>query len=137
VVENKSNSILTIGVGVEINDYVHIAAVEQVVIGENVLIASKVFISDHNHGSYSDDHHSSPDQPPSQRKIFSKAVIIEDNVWLGEFVSVLQGVRIGKGSIIGSMSVVTSNIPPNSIAVGVPAKVIKQYNYSKKIWEKV
>jgi lipopolysaccharide O-acetyltransferase len=51
VVENKSNSILTIGVGVEINDYVHIAAVEQVVIGDNVLIASKVFISDHNHGS--------------------------------------------------------------------------------------
>ena len=62
-------------------------------------------------------------------------VIIEDNVWLGEFVSVLPGVKIGKGAIIGSNSVVTKDIPANTIAVGSPAKVIKKYNFETKKWE--
>lgn len=51
-------------------------------------------------------------------------IIIEDNVWLCEGVVVLSGVRIGKSSIIGANSVVTHDIPPYSIAVGIPAKVI-------------
>lgn len=53
------------------------------------------------------------------------------------FVSVLPGVTIGENSIIGANSVVTKSIPANSIAVGIPAKVIKQYNIETKRWEKV
>lgn len=53
-------------------------------------------------------------------------VIIEDDVWIGMGVRILKGVTIGKGSIIGAGAVVTKDIPPYSIAVGVPAKVIKK-----------
>jgi lipopolysaccharide O-acetyltransferase len=126
---------LYIGDNVQINDHVHIAAFNKVEIGNNVLIASNVFITDHNHGVYKgSDDDDSPDSLPNSRKIVSKEVIIEDNVWIGEFVSVLPGVRIGKGSIIGSMSVVTKDIPPNTIAVGSPARIIKKYDFNLKKW---
>ena len=52
-------------------------------------------------------------------------IIIEENVWLGSHVTVLANVKIGKSSVIGAGSVVVTNIPPFSVAVGVPAKVIK------------
>lgn len=134
----RENKVLHIGRNVQINDYVHISAMQNVTIGDNVLIASKVFISDLNHGSYGTDGiHDSPNTPPNNRKLYAKPVIIEKNVWIGEFVSILQGVTIGEGSIIGTMSVVNKDIPPNSIAVGSPAKVVKKYNDETKLWEKV
>ena len=58
-------------------------------------------------------------RPPSQ------PIILEDNVWLGGRVIVLRGVTIGKNSVVAAGSVVTKDIPPNMIAAGVPAKVIK------------
>ena len=126
---------LKIGKNVEVNDQVHIAAIKSVTIGNNVLIASKVFISDHNHGFYGlDGRHDHPDTIPKERELSYAPVEIEDNVWLGEFVSVLPGVTIGRGSIIGSMSVVTRDVPPYCIAVGVPAKVVKKYNFETATW---
>ncbi len=133
----KKAIVLKFGKNIQINDYVHIAAIENITIGNNVLIASKVFITDHGHGSYSGELQDSPDVIPIERREPSSPIIIEDNVWIGEFVSVLQGVTIGKGSIIGTMSVVTKSIPPYCIAVGSPAKVVKKYSFEKKIWEKV
>lgn len=128
-------SCIVIGDDVQINDYVHIAAISNVYIGNNVLIASKVFITDHNHGDYgANNNHDSPDIPPILRPLRARPVIIEDNVWVGEFVSILPGVKIGRGSIIGAQSVVTKDIPPNVIAVGVPARVIKQYNHETGKW---
>lgn len=137
--DNTNKFLIEFGKNVQINDYVHIAAIESVKIGNNVLIASKVFITDHNHGNYSDDDnlHSNPATAPQHRILTKKAVIIEDNVWIGEFVSVLPGVTIKEGSIIGTMSVVTGTIPPYSIAVGIPARVIKKFNFSTNKWEKV
>ncbi len=129
--------VLEIGNNVQVNDYVHIGAVEKVIIGNNVLIASKVFISDHNHGNYNGLLQSSPKVEPRKRPLFAKAVVIEDNVWIGEQVSVLPGVTIGEGSIIGANSVVSKNIPANSIAIGSPAKVIKIFNFFNNQWEKV
>lgn len=122
------------GDNVQLNDYVHIAAINRVFIGNNVLIASKVFISDHNHGGYSGEIHSSPMSSPSLRSIISKPVVIEDNVWIGEFVSILPGVTIGKGAIIGANSVVTFDVPEYSIVVGVPAKIIKKFDFSSSKW---
>ena len=55
----------------------------------------------------------------------SLPITIEDNVWIGSNSSILKGVTVGEGSVIGSRSVVTKNIPPRSLAVGVPARVIK------------
>jgi len=132
------NKVLYIGENVQINDYVHISAMENVCIGANVLIASKVFISDLNHGSYgTDDVHDCPNTPPNERKLYAKPVIIEENVWLGEFVSVLPGVTIGRGTIVGSNSVVSKSLPPYVIAVGTPAKPVKKYNFESKRWEKI
>ena len=133
-----SSNILTptldIGKNVEFNDYVHIGVADSVSIGDNTLIASKVFISDHNHGSYGGNNQSCPNENPIKRVLKTKKVSIGRNVWIGEFVCVLPGVKIGDGSIIGAMSVVTKDIPPNSIAVGSPAKVIKVYDVNKQEW---
>lgn len=132
------NKTLFIGENFQMNDYVHITAVEKVKIGNNVLLASKIYISDCSHGSYSGNiNDSSPESIPRDRPLFSKPVVIEDNVWLGEFVSVLPGVTIGQGSIIGANSVVTKDIPANVIAVGLPAKPIKKFNFVTKNWEKI
>jgi lipopolysaccharide O-acetyltransferase len=130
--------LIVIGADVAINDYVHIGAVESVWIGNRVLIASKVYISDHDHGSYGRSGiHSDPRVAPANRPLSASPVVIEDDVWLCEFVSVLQGVRIGKGSIIGTMSTVTYDIPPYCIAVGSPARIIKRYNLTTGTWERV
>jgi lipopolysaccharide O-acetyltransferase len=132
-VDNYSNT-LFIGHNVEINDYVHIAAGEKIVIGDNVLIASKVFISDLNHGIYKGDSQDNPLSPPSKRMLSTSPVIIEDNVWIGEGVCIMPGVSIGKGSIIGALSVVTKNIPDFCIAVGSPASVIKKFDFISQKW---
>ena len=134
----NSLATLLIGEGVQINDYVHITAMERVTIGNNVLIASKVYISDCSHGSYAgDENDSDPNTKPSARPLFSKPVIIEDNVWLGEFVSVLPGVRIGVGTIVGANSVVSRSLPSYVIAVGSPAKPIKKFNFDTQRWVKI
>lgn len=131
--------VLKFGNDVELNDYVHIAAVEKISIGNNVLIASKVFITDHGHGSYSGENQSDPEVPPTrlQRPLVSKPVVIEDNVWLGEYVTVLAGVTIGRGAVVGAMSVVTKDIPAGTIAVGSPARVIKKFNKETRVWDSV
>lgn len=142
IINNAGNYLvnkLVVGDNVQINDSVHIAVAENVTIGNDVLIASKVFISDHNHGNYSSDQlaHDHPLSLPHSRKIVSKPIHIQNKVWIGEFVAILPGVTIGEGSIIGTMSVVSKNIPPYCIAVGSPAKVVKQYNFRNDLWEKV
>lgn len=122
---------------VSINDFVHIGCTNYVEIGNDVLMASKVYISDHNHGYYSGDNQSNPLIEPVKRIVSSnKSVIIGDNVWIGENVAILPGVKIGEGSIIGANSVVTKDIPKYSIAVGNPAKVVKFFNFNKQKWEK-
>ena len=130
--------VLKFGKNVQLNDYVHITAMNCVKIGDNVLMASKIFISDCTHGSYSgDDNDSNPDSVPIDRPLSFKPIIIEDNVWLGEFVSVLPGVTIGKGTIVGANSVVSKDLPKYVIAVGSPAKPVKKFNFSTQRWEKI
>lgn len=136
-INSDTNIKIFMGEGIEINDYVHIASGEKIIFGNHVLIASKVFITDINHGIYSGSFQDNPFSIPNKRKLSTSPVIIEDNVWIGESVCIMPGVKIGKGSIIGALSVVTKNIPENSIAVGNPAKVIKIYNSEKKEWEVV
>lgn len=132
------DKVLHIGKNVQINDYVHITAMSNVVIGDNVLLASKIYISDCTHGSYSgDENDSNPNVCPIERPLSTKSVYISDDVWLGEFVTVLPGVTIGKGTVVGANSVVTKNLPDYVIAVGTPAKPIKKYNFDSQRWEKI
>ena len=93
-------------------------------IGNNVLTGRYVYISDNSHGDTSDITQISI--PPINRSLKSKGkVIIEDNVWIGERVCMLSGVKVGYGAIIVANSVVTKDVPPYSVSAGVPAKVLK------------
>lgn len=123
---------LEIGDGTSVGNHAHIIACDQVRIGKDVIIANGVYISDNLHG-YADIHQTILSQP----LVLPGPVLIEDQVWLGEGVCVMPNVTIGKHSVIGSNAVVTNNIPPYSVAVGVPAKVIRQYNHQTNGWERV
>lgn len=114
---------IIIGNHVCLNTDVHIGCINKVVIGDNVLMASRIYISDHSHGEISLE---AIKLPPLKRPLVSKGpVIIEDNVWIGEGVCIMPGVTIGRNSIIGANAVVTKNIPQNAVVAGVPARVIK------------
>jgi acetyltransferase-like isoleucine patch superfamily enzyme len=114
---------LVFGRNVTMENDCHIGAVNRIEIHDDVLIASRVYISDHAHGGTSRDDLA---LPPRRRPVVSKGpVVIEAEVWLGEGVVVLPNVRIGRSSIIGANSVVTHDIPPRSIVAGVPARVIR------------
>lgn len=128
---------LFIGANARIGDFVHICAEEKVHIGDNVLVASKVFISDTSHGIYTGSNPSEPFTNPSEREHICKPVLIGNNVWIGENVVILSGTTIGDGCIIGANAVLTGkNYPENSIIVGIPAKVIKRYDTFTKQWIK-
>lgn len=115
---------LTIGKNVSFGCQCHIGCVNRIDIGNNVLCGSNVLIIDHSHGRFDD---VDKDVPWIKRCLYSKgAIVIDDNVWIGDDVSVLPNVKIGKGSVIGAGSIVTKDIPPYSLAVGNPAKVIRQ-----------
>ncbi len=111
---------LSIGSNTYIGRYSIILAYDNVQIGKDCLIAPYCHITDTSHNF--DD----VNQPIRLQQLKAEKVIIEDDVWLGAGVSVLPGVTIGRGSVIGARAVVSKDIPAYSIAVGVPAKVLKK-----------
>lgn len=101
----------------------HISCINSVIIGNDVRIGRKVFITDNSHGV---SNRSLMDMRPNLRPLYSKgSVVIEDCVWIGEMVCIMPGVTIGRGSIIGANAVVTKDIPPYCVAGGNPAHIIK------------
>ena len=115
---------LTLGANINVSDWVHIGVLDQVTIGDGCLMGSKVLITDHSHGALTDILQPKPSRP-NARTLHSKGpVVLEDNVWLGDGVVVLPSVRIGCNAIIGANSVVTQDIPSNTVWAGVPAKQI-------------
>lgn len=91
----------------------------KLIIGNNVLTGPNVsfFVANHNYDN--------TDIPINSQGYYEDDIVIEDDVWIGANSVITGGVTIGKGSIIGAGSVVTHDIPPYSIAVGSPAKVIR------------
>ncbi|MCC9661799.1 lipopolysaccharide biosynthesis protein [Pseudoalteromonas sp. MB41] len=132
---NRSKTLIKFGENCQINDFVHIASVDKVVFGDNVLIASRVFITDHNHGQYSGDNQSDPDSKVVERPLSHSPVELRDNCWIGEGVSIMPGVTIGENSVVAANSVVTKSVEPNTIVAGAPAKVIKIYDFNAKEWK--
>jgi len=125
--------VINIGDNVSIGDDCHITAINRIDIGNNVLTGKKITITDNAHGA---SNFKSLLLAPLLRPLNSSGpVIIEDGVWLGDKVTILSNVRIGKNSIIGANAVVTKDIPANCVAGGIPAKVIKYIstdNYENK-----
>lgn len=103
-----------------IGPFTIIAAMEKVTIGSNCMIAEYVSIRDHEHA------YERPDLPMREQGWVIKPIEIGNNVWIGAKVTVMKGCKIGDNVIIGANSVVTRDIPPNSIAVGSPARVIRE-----------
>lgn len=100
-----------------------------ITIGDDVMLAQNVVVSALNHG-YQDVLIS-----PSMQKVNCKQIIISDRVWIGANCVITAGVKLGKHSIIGAGSIVTKDIPDYSVAIGNPAKVVKQYNSQTELWE--
>jgi acetyltransferase-like isoleucine patch superfamily enzyme len=101
-----------------------------VTIGNDIRLAQNITLSGLNH-NYED-----INIPIHKQGVSTAPIRIEDNTWIGANVVVLAGVTVGKHSIVAAGSVVTKNIPPYSVAVGNPARIIKQYNFETNTWEK-
>jgi len=121
---------LIINEGCSLGDFNHIAAVRKVILGRNVLTANRVYISDNLHG-FEDIHTPIMHQPIR----FKGEVYIGDGSWIGENACII-GAKIGKNCVIGANAVVTNDVPDYSVAVGAPARVVKQYNPITKKWER-
>jgi acetyltransferase-like isoleucine patch superfamily enzyme len=109
---------ISVGEGTYINRRTFIDATESIVIGKQVAIGPDCYITDHDHGMV-------PAKPPLAQPMIGKPTRIEDWAWIGAHVVVLKGVTIGQRAIIGAGSVVTKDVPPDAIAMGVPAKVVR------------
>ena len=110
-VVTQGNCHIEIGDGSYLGPYACLAGPGNITIGKKCLIASQVGIYANNHREYG---------------LSCDGITIEDHCWLGSGVKILDGVTIGKNSVVGAGAVVTKSIPPYSVAVGVPAKVIKR-----------
>lgn len=115
---------IRIGNNCTIGEYTQISACSSIVISDGLLTGRFVYIGDNSHGGLS---YEEASISPNQRDLLSRGpVMIGKNVWIGDKVTILGGITIGDNVIIGANSVVTHDIPSNCVAVGSPAKVIKQ-----------
>lgn len=118
-VQFGGNGYLRIGSRTAINENCIITALERVEIGSDVMLAPRVYILDVDH------RFDLRTTPIAAQGYVISPVVIGDGVWIGAGAVVTKGVTIGEGAIIGANSVVTRDIPPYTIAAGVPARVIK------------
>lgn len=118
------NPVLIIGDDCNFGAFTHITCSNKIIIKNNLLSGKWVTISDNNHGNTDLD---SLSIHPIEREIVSKgSVIIEDDVWIGDKVTILSNVVIGKGAVVAANSVVTKSVPSYSVVAGNPAKIIKK-----------
>jgi acetyltransferase-like isoleucine patch superfamily enzyme len=119
---------IRIGAGTFLNIGVMVASVGLVEIGDHCMFANGCFVTDGNHRF--DD----PDKPVPWQGFSSKGPTrVEDNVWCGTNVVITSGVTVGERSVIGANSVVTADVPPFSLAAGVPARVLRRIDYPERI----
>jgi len=115
---------IRIGAGTFLNLGVMVAAMDLVEIGDHCMLANGCFVTDANHRF--DD----PVLPVPWQGFTSRGPTrIGDNVWLGANVVVTSGVTIGERCVVGANSVVTADLPPYSVAVGAPARVVRMITY--------
>lgn len=131
-VEQTFDSRIYVGNRVTATASLQVIACREVIIEDDVMFASNVFICDALHG------YERGDIPYKYQGLTGIAPIyIKRGCWIGQNVVVLPGVTIGEYCIIGANSVVNKSIPDRSIAVGSPARVIKQWNSMTEEWEPI
>lgn len=113
------DGVINIGNEVRLNRGATICAYMEVSIGDNSMVGEFVSIRDANHGIQKGELVRS--QPHD-----AKPIRIGSDVWVGRGACILPGVTIGDGAIIGANSIVTKDVPPNSIAAGIPARIIRE-----------
>ena len=124
--------LLTIGDKCSIGQGAILSAACHVELGAQVLLGPNVYISDHGH-EYAD-----PERPIMLQGITPpRPVVIGSGTWLGYNVCVLPGVSIGRNCVVGANSIVRSNLPDFSVAVGSPARVIKRFDLIQRQWIRV
>ncbi|WP_242035554.1 DapH/DapD/GlmU-related protein [Alistipes indistinctus] len=127
--------VLRFGQNVQLNDYVHICAMREIEIGNHVLMASKIYISDNSHGRYdASKGNSDPETLPLERSYQIEPVFIGDKTWIGDNACILPGTRLGRGSVVGANSVVRGVFPDYCVIVGAPARIVKRYDPVRKGW---
>lgn len=99
-------------------------------VGNDVRLAQNVVLSGLNHN------YTEIDSPIHKQGVSTKPIVIEDESWIGANVVIVPGVTVGKHSIVAAGSVVTKDIPQYSVAAGNPARILKQYDFNTKTWEK-
>lgn len=114
------NGTLNIGDYTFIGRGTEIEVSQSVTIGKHCLIAPNVFITDHNHDTRRQG------IPMFEQRCLSAPVTIGHNVWIGANSVILPGVTLGDGAVVGAGSVVTKDVPPNTIVGGVPAKFLRE-----------
>ncbi|CAM3992783.1 sugar O-acetyltransferase [Saccharibacillus endophyticus] len=119
---------ISIGSEVYINHDMIILDCNEVKIGNDVYIGPRA-------GLYAANHAEDPFER-AEKGVYAKPIVLEDRVWLGGDVKIMQGVTIGENSIIGAGSVVTKDIPPNVVAAGNPCKVIRPIRFSDTQWKR-
>jgi acetyltransferase-like isoleucine patch superfamily enzyme len=129
---NSNEFVLKIGNNVHIGNYNIIGARNSIVLEENILLGPRVIIIDNTH-RYEDVNVPVKLQPVTEEG----TVRLESDCWVGANVFILPNVTIGRHAVIGANAVVNRDIPPYSVAVGAPAKVIKRYDFELKQWVKV
>jgi len=123
--------LISIGNRVRLGHGANLSGQQSLIIEDDVLISGGSYISDNNHAI-------DPEGPRYLDQVStSSPTFIGKGAWIGQNACVLAGSYIGERSIIGAGSIVNGCIPPYSIAVGAPARVVKQYNFATKKWDKV
>jgi acetyltransferase-like isoleucine patch superfamily enzyme len=131
-----SHPYLRLGDRFSASERLHISCSNHIEFGNDCLLGSCVHVTDHNHGSYKGQFHSTPYEKPLSRPVVSHgSVLVGDRVWIGDNCVLIGPLSIGDGAIIGANSVVTSDLPSNVIAVGAPARIVKEYNPSSRRWD--
>lgn len=123
---------IVIGDRVTATGSLQVVAFKEITIGDDVMFASNVFVSDGGHGM------STGETPYKYQGITGVAPVkIGSGSWIGQNVVIMPGVTIGELAVIGANSVVTTDVPARSIAVGAPARVVKRWDLTAQRWQKV
>ena len=129
---NKYKPSLDIGKNVVMGNRVSFFVADNIEVGEDCLIASDVSITSENHGLQIVGYDSYGVTP-----LVAKPVKIGKKCWIGEKCVILPGVILGDRCVVGAGSIVTKSFPEYSMIAGVPAKLIKKYNFKTHEWERV